>query len=173
MQGRGKCREGLSGMSSEGKRIWSIKIDCATSLIITSSFTLLMILWTFLTPLIPIWQLTHYDSHSLEAVSHSSSHWIKSLDQVIFPFISYFSHDESLCFVLLLILFLIYHLICHPVLSFLEYSSDSLMSNHLQISEMLLSHSGFLHVYKEAVLPERKKNQVQDSILAQLSSTRS
>jgi len=58
---------------SEGQRIWSIKIGCATSSIITSSFTLLMILWTFLTPLILIWQLTHYDSHSLEAVSHSSS----------------------------------------------------------------------------------------------------
>jgi len=25
------CREGLSGMSSEGRRIWSIKIGCATS----------------------------------------------------------------------------------------------------------------------------------------------
>ena len=72
MWGRGKCREGLSRMSSEGWRIWSIKIGCATSLINTSSFTLLMILWTFLTPLILIQQLTHYDSHSLEAVSHSS-----------------------------------------------------------------------------------------------------
>src|SRR5882724_3365133 len=73
MQGRGKCREGLCGMSSEGRRIWSIKIGCATSSIITSSFTFLMILWTFLTPLILIRQLTHYDSPSLEAVSHSSS----------------------------------------------------------------------------------------------------
>src|SRR5882724_11660094 len=112
MKGRGKCRERLSGMSSEGQRIWSIKIGCATSSINTSSFTLLMILRTFLTPLILIQQLTHYDSHSLEAVSHSS------LSQVIviFPFISYFSHDESLCFNLLFNLFLIYHLICHVVL---------------------------------------------------------
>ena len=52
---------------SEGQRISSIKIGCATSSIITSSFTLLMVLWTFLTPLILIQQLTHYDSHSLEA----------------------------------------------------------------------------------------------------------
>ena len=72
-------------------------------------------------------------------------HRVNSLDQVIFPSISYFSHDESLCFILLSIFFLIYHLICHVVLwwNFLEDSYDSLMSNHLQISEMLLSHSGF------------------------------
>src|SRR5882724_4523491 len=94
-------------------------------------------------------------------------HKVKSSDQVIFPFISYFSHDESLCFVLLFIFFLIYHLICHVVLSwnFLEDSHDSLMSNHLQISEMLLSHSG-PHVYKEAVLPQRKDNQVLGFILS-------
>ena len=78
MQGRGKCRDGLSGMSSEGQRIWSIKIGCVTSLIITSSFTLLMILQTFLTSLNLIWQLSHYDSHSLEAVSHSLSQVIRS-----------------------------------------------------------------------------------------------
>ena len=91
-------------------------------------------LWTFLTPLILIWQLTHHDSHSLEAVSHSSSSQV--IDQAAFPFISYFSHDESLCFVLLLIFFLIYHLIHQTVLrwNFLEYFSYSLLSNHLQIS---------------------------------------
>src|SRR5882724_1794803 len=141
MKGRGECREGLSGMSSEGQRIWSIKIGCATSSIITSSFTLLMILWTFLTLLILIQQLTHYDSHSLEAISHSSSSQVIGSSHL--SILSYFSHDESLCFILLLSFFLIYHLICHPVLrwNFLEYSSDSLMSNHLQISEMLLSHS--------------------------------
>src|SRR5882724_4222689 len=140
MPGRGKCREGLSGMSSEGQRIWSIKIGCATSLIITSSFTLLMILQTFLTPLILIQQLTHYDSHSLGAVSHSSSSQVIRSSHLS---ISYFSHDESLCFILLFIFFLIYHLICHAVLrwNFLEYSSDSLMSNCLLISEMLLSCS--------------------------------
>src|SRR5882724_5786239 len=128
-------------MRSKGRRIWSIKIGCATSSINTSSFTLLMILWTFLTPLILIWQLTHYDSHSLEAVSHSSlSQVIRSSHLSI-----YFSHDESLCFISLFIFFLIYHLIHHAVLkrNFLEFSSDSLMSNHLLISEMLLSHSGF------------------------------
>src|SRR5882724_9703910 len=85
MQGRGKHREGISGMSSEGQRIWSIKIGWATSLIITSSFTLLMILQTFLTPLILIQQLTHYDSYSLEAVSHSSlSQIIRSSDLSIY-----------------------------------------------------------------------------------------
>jgi len=54
----------IRGMRSEGWRIWSIKICCATSSINTSSFTLLMILRTFLTPLILIQQLTHYDSHT-------------------------------------------------------------------------------------------------------------
>jgi len=86
MRGRGEHREGLSGMSSEGWRIWNIKIDWAASLLIASSFTLLMILWTFLEQLILIWHLTHYDSHSLEAVSHSSLSQV--INQVIFPFIS-------------------------------------------------------------------------------------
>src|SRR5882724_11272387 len=95
-------------------------------------------------------------------------HQVKSSDQVIFPFLSYFSHDESLCFVLLLIFFLIYHLICHVVLwqNFLEDSYDSLMSNRLQISEMLLSHSGFPLVYKEAVLPQRKEQSSSEFILS-------
>src|SRR5882724_12020855 len=106
---------------------------------------------------------------------YPTPHQVKSSDQVIFPFISYFSHDESMSFILLLIFFLIYHLKCHAVLkrNFLESSSDSLMSNHLQISEMLLSLSGFPHVYKEAVLPQRKDNLIQDLFLAQLSSARS
>jgi len=39
----GECREGLSGMSSEGQRIWNIKIDWAASLLINSRITLLMI----------------------------------------------------------------------------------------------------------------------------------
>jgi len=85
MQGRGKRREGQRGMSSEGRRIWSIKIGCATSLINPSSFTLLMILWTFLTPLILIWQLTHYDSHTALR-QYPTLHRVKSSDQVIFPF---------------------------------------------------------------------------------------
>src|SRR5882724_11946916 len=110
MQGRGKCRERQSRMSSEGQRIWSIKIGCATSLINTSSFTLLMILRTFLTPLILIQQLTHYDSHSLEAVSHSSSSQV--IRSSYLSIYTLFSHDESLCFILLFIFFLIYHLIC-------------------------------------------------------------
>src|SRR5882724_11464807 len=152
-------------MRSEGQRIWSIKIGCATSSINTSSFTLLMILWTILTPLILIWQLTHYDSHTALR-QYPTPHRVKSSDQVIFPFL--FSHDESLCFILLHIFFLIYHLIHHAVLkrNFLEFSSDSLMSNHLQISEMLLSHLCFPPVYKEAVSPQRKDNQVLGFILS-------
>src|SRR5882724_21703 len=131
-------------MRSEGRRIWSIKIGCATSLINTSSFTLLMILRTFLTPLILIRQLTHYDSHTALR-QYPTPHQVKSLDQVIFHFYLNFpmmSHCVSFYYSFS---FWIYHLICHAVLkrNFLEFSSDSLMTNHLLISEMLLSHSGF------------------------------
>src|SRR5882724_354645 len=127
-----------------------------------------MISQTFLEQLILIQHLTHHDSHSLEAISHSSSS--QASDQAIFPFISYFSHDESLCLVLLLIFLLIYHLIHHAVLrwNFLEYFSDSLMRNCLQIPEMLLSCSCFPPGHKEAVLPQRKNNLVQGLVLAQL-----
>ena len=52
----------------------------------------------------------------------------------------------------------------------MELSSDSLMSNHLQISEMLLSHSGFPPVCKEAVLPQRKKKS-NSRVYSQLSFT--
>src|SRR5882724_5935566 len=99
-----------------------------------------MILWTFLEQLVLIWHLTHHDSHSLETVSHSSLSQV--IGQTIFPFILYFSHDESLCFILFLIFFLIYHLIHHAVLrwNFLEYFCVLLLRNHLQIPEMLLSH---------------------------------
>ena len=110
-----------------------------------------------------IWHLTHHDSHSLEAVSHSSSSQV--IHQAIFPFISYFSHDESLCFLLLLILlFLIYHLICHAVLrwNFLEYSSDSLMSNHLCC---LVIHDFLLYIKRLSFLRE-KNNQVLGLILS-------
>src|SRR5882724_6901893 len=125
-------------MSSEGQRIWSIKIGCATSSINTSSFTLLMILRTFLTPLIPIRQLTHYESHTAlrqYPLLIESSHRIRSSFHFYlnFPMMSH-------CVILLLIFFLIYHLIHHAVLkrNFLESCSDSLMSNHLLISEVLL-----------------------------------
>ena len=120
--------------------------------IIASRITLLMILQTFMEQLILIWHLTHHESHSLDAVPHSSLSQV--IDHVIFPFISYFSHDESLCFILLLILFLIYHLIHHAVLrwNFLEYFSDSFMSNHLQIPEMSLSSAFFSKVLSSTVL---------------------
>src|SRR5882724_5551393 len=94
MRERGRCREGLSRMSSEGWRIWSIKIGCATSSFIASSFTLLMILWIFLTPLILIWHLTHYDSHTAlrqYPLLTESSHWIKPSFHLypIFPMMSH------------------------------------------------------------------------------------
>jgi len=51
----------------------------------------------------------------------------------------------------------------------MESSSDSLMSNHLQISDMLLScHDS----PKRGCLASEKDNQVQDSLLAQLYSAR-
>src|SRR5882724_10355561 len=83
-----------------------------------------------------------YDSHSFEAVSHPSSSQV--IDHAIFPFISYFSHDGSLCFALLLIFFLIYHLI-HHVLTifvmwqyFLECSLTHVLTHLLTHVEMLL-----------------------------------
>ena len=39
MRGRGKHRDGLSGMSSEGQRIWNIKIDWEASSCISSRIT--------------------------------------------------------------------------------------------------------------------------------------
>src|SRR5882672_2809923 len=54
-----------------------------------------MILRTFLAPLILIRQLTHYDSHSLEAVSHPSSSQV--IDQATLPFISYLFPMMSHC----------------------------------------------------------------------------
>src|SRR5882724_6689984 len=100
---------------------------------------------------------------------YPTPHQVKSLDQVIFPFISYFSHDET-----------VFHFIIHflsdlssdlSCCCMMELSGRFLMSNCLQVSEMLLSRSGFPHVYKEAVLPQRKDNQIQDSFSAQLFST--
>ena len=107
MQGRGRCREGLSRMSSEGWMIWSIKIGWAASSLIASSLTLLMILWIFLTPLILIRHLTHHDSHTAlrqYPLLIESSHWIKSSFHLypIFPwwvtvfcFITHFLSDIS------------------------------------------------------------------------------
>jgi len=78
-KGEGKCREGQ--MSSEGWRIWSIKIGCATS---WSTHQVSPFWWFygyFLTPLILIRQLTHYDSHTAlrqYPLLIESSHCIKS-----------------------------------------------------------------------------------------------
>ena len=165
--------KGQRGMSSEGWRIWSIKIGCATSSINTSSFTLLMILQTFLTPLILIQQLTHYDSYTALR-QYPTPHEVKSLDQVIFPFLSQFSHDESLCFILLLIFFLIY-LIHHAVLKriFWNFHLTHWWAITYRSQKCCLVILDSPHVYKEAVLAQRKDNQVQVLFLAQLSSARS
>ena len=95
-----------------------------------------------------------YDSHSFKAVSHPSLSPV--IDQAIFPFISYFSHDESLCF----------HFITH-FLS--DLSSDSSCTYHfcnMAVLSGMFSDSCrnvalsfmFPPVYKEAVLPQRKDN---------------
>jgi len=95
-------------------------------------------LQTFLTPLILIRQLTHYDSHTaLRQVP--TSHRVKSSDQVIFPFYLDFPM-MSHCVSFITHFLFDYHLIRHAVLkrNFLEFSSDSLMSNRLLISECCL-----------------------------------
>jgi len=76
IRGRGECREELSGMSSEGQRIWNIKIDWEASSFITSRITLLMILWTH--PNLAsdsLWLTQPWESIPLLI---ESSHWIKS-----------------------------------------------------------------------------------------------
>src|SRR5882724_2493334 len=93
-----------------------------------------------------------YDSHSLEAVSHPSSSQV--IDQAIFPFISYFSHDESLCFVLSLIFFLIYHLIHHVLTIFVMW--QYFLECSLTHVEMLLCHSCILlYIKRLSCLRER------------------
>lgn len=103
------------------------------------------------------------DSQPWGSINPSSS---RVIDQVIFPFISYLSHDESLCFVLLLIFSLIYHLICHALTNvvmrqnFPELSLAHCWVIAYRLVTMLLSHSCFPDVYKEAVLPQRMENQI-------------
>jgi len=57
-------------------------------------------LWTFLTPFILIQHMTHYDSHSLEAVSYSSLSQVNRSSHLSIYIL--FFHDKSLCFILLL-----------------------------------------------------------------------
>jgi len=130
-------------MSSEGQRIWSIKIGCATSSINTSSFNPSDDFTDILTPLILIRQLTHYDSHTALR-QYPTSHRVKSSDQVIFPFYLDFpmmSHCVSFYYSFLFDLSSDSSCCSEKELS--GISSDSLMSNCLLISEMLLSHSAF------------------------------
>jgi len=114
-----------------------------------------------------IQHLTHYDLHSLEVVSHSSLSQV--IDQVIFPFISYFSHDESLCFILLLIFFLIF---IWFIMLFWDGTLWNIPLTHgWEITYRsqkccLVIFSWFPPVYKEAVLPQRT---IRGLLLAQLS----
>ena len=123
--------------------------------IITSRITPLMILQTFLEQLIPIWHLSHHDSHSFETVPHSSlSQVIDKPSFHLYPIFPMMSH----CVSFITHFFLIYHLIHHTVLrwNFLEYFSESLLSNCLQIPELLLSHSCFLlYIKRLSCLRER------------------
>jgi len=73
MRGRGEHREGLSGMSSGGTKDMEHQDWLGSIIAHHIKFPPSDDLWTFLTPLILIWHLNHYDSHSLEAVSQPSS----------------------------------------------------------------------------------------------------
>jgi len=100
------------------------------------------------------------DSHIFEAVSHASSSPV--IDQAIFPFISYFSHDESLCFRFITHFLLIYHLIRHALTIFviwqyfLECSLTHALTHFLTHVEMLLSRSCLLlYIKRLSCLRER------------------
>jgi len=110
--------------------------------------------------------MTHHDHTQLWAVP--TPHWVKSLNQVIFPFISYFSHDESLCFILLFIFFLIYHLICHVVLWWTFWKIPMTHDEQsLTIAENVLSRSGFPHDIRRLSCLRERTNQIR--IHSQLS----
>jgi len=156
-------------MRSEGRRIWSIKIGCATSSIKTSSFTLLMILRTFLTPLILIQQLTHYDSHTALR-QYPTPHWVKSSDQVIFPFYPNFPWWVTVFRFIthFLFWFIIWFIMLFWKGTFWNFPMTHWWAIAYWSLECCLVVLHSPHVYKEAVLPQRKDNQIQDSISAQL-----
>jgi len=85
MQGRDKHREGQRGMSSEDKDMEHQ--DWLCNIIDQHIKHPSDDLRTFLTPLILIQQLTHYDSHTALR-QYPTPHQVKSSDQVIFPFLS-------------------------------------------------------------------------------------
>jgi len=82
-------------------------------------------------------------THSLEAVPHSSSSQVigSSHLSIFYPNFPMMSHCVS--FYYTFSFDLSSDSSCCSERNFLEFSSDSLMSNHLLISEMLLSHSAF------------------------------
>jgi len=88
--------------------------------------------------------MTHYDSHSLKAVSHP--HRVNHRSSHLSIYILSFSHDESLCFILLLhfSLIIIWFIMLLPMLYEAELSGTSLWliaENRLLILTMLLSRS--------------------------------
>src|SRR5882672_9763236 len=92
-----EVREGQRVTGGRKEMIWNPEDSTPSWLCsIISRIASLMILWTFLVPLILIWHLTHYDSHSLEAVSHPSSSQV--INQATVPFISYLFPMMSHCF---------------------------------------------------------------------------
>src|SRR5882672_10869245 len=91
-----EVREGQRVTGVRKETIWNPEDSTPSWLCsVISRIASLMILWTILAPLILIQHLTHYDSHSLEAVSHPSSSQV--INQTIFPFISYLFPMMSDC----------------------------------------------------------------------------
>jgi len=152
-------------MSSEGRRIWSIKIGCATSSINTSSFTF----WWFY----GISDTTH-PNFAIESLwlTHpwgsfplliESSHQIKSSFHLypIFPW-----WVTVFCFITHFLFDLSSDLSCCSMTElsgrFLWLIDEQLLTD----SEMLLSCSGFPHVYKEAVLTQRKGQSSPEFVLS-------
>jgi len=105
---------------------------------------------------------------------YPTPHQVKSSDQVIFPFISYFpmmSHCVSFyySFSFWFIIWFVCCLMTELSGRFLWLIAEQSLTD----LRNLLSCSEFPMYIKEAVLPQRKDNQVQDLFLAQLSSARS
>jgi len=103
MRGRGSTEKGQARMSSEGQRIWNIKSD-GQHHHSSPQVHPLMILWNFWNNH-PNSALTHTAWGSRYPTPLKSSHQTKSSFHYI-----YFFPDESLCFALITIFLLIYHL---------------------------------------------------------------
>jgi len=133
-----------------------------------------MILWTFLTPLILIRQLTHYDSHTALR-QYPTPHRVKSSDQVIFPFYLNFpmmSHCVSFYYSFFFLI-IIWFVMLFWKGTFWNFPLTHWWAIVYWSQKCCLVVLDSPHIYKEAVLPQRKDNLVQVIFLAQLSSARS